>query len=90
MLRPLTRLLARLPGACAMVVREILTHDAWIRATHPEPQRTTRLGLLLVLGIALLFTGISVADTMVMATSDRARDLSVLRLAGATRWQVCG
>ncbi len=25
---------------------------------------------------------------MVMATSDRARDLAVLRLAGATRWQV--
>jgi putative ABC transport system permease protein len=25
---------------------------------------------------------------MVMATSDRVRDLAVLRLAGATRWQV--
>uniref|UniRef100_UPI00387EC589 hypothetical protein n=1 Tax=Streptomyces coeruleorubidus TaxID=116188 RepID=UPI00387EC589 len=73
-----------------MVVREILTRDAWFRSTHPEPQRTTRLGLLLVLGTALLYTGIAVADTMVMATSDLARDLSVLRLAGATRWQVCG
>ncbi|MFH8494018.1 FtsX-like permease family protein [Streptomyces coeruleorubidus] len=67
---------------------QVLTRDAWIRATHPETNRTTRLGLLLVLGIALLYTGISVANTMVMATSDRARDLAVLRLAGATRWQV--
>ncbi|MEU0248138.1 FtsX-like permease family protein [Streptomyces sp. NPDC006235] len=67
---------------------QVLTRDAWIRATHPETNRTTRLGLLLVLGIALLYTGISVANTMVMATSDRMRDLAVLRLAGATRWQV--
>lgn len=43
---------------------------------------------LLVLGIALLCTGISLANTMVMAASDRVRDLAVLRLAGATRRQV--
>lgn len=66
----------------------VLTRDAWIRATHPETNRTTRLGLFLVLGIALLYTGISVVNTTVMAASDRARDLAVLRLAGATRWQV--
>ena len=46
------------------------------------------MGFLLVLGIALLYTGISLANTMVMATSDRVRELAVLRLAGATRWQV--
>nr|WP_202458384.1 FtsX-like permease family protein [Streptomyces sp. SID5464] len=67
---------------------QVLTRAEWIRATRPEAHRTTRLGLLLVLGIALLYTGISVANTMVMATSDRARDLAALRLAGATRWQV--
>ncbi len=67
---------------------QVLTRQEWLRATHPDTNRTTRLGLLLVLGIALLYTGISVANTMVMATSDRIRDLAVLRLAGATRWQV--
>ncbi|KJK40291.1 ABC transporter permease [Streptomyces variegatus] len=67
---------------------QVLTRDAWLRATHPETNRTTRLGLLLVLGIALLYTGISVANTTVMAASDRVRDLAVLRLAGATRGQV--
>ncbi|MBB6415995.1 ABC transporter permease [Streptomyces sp. AK010] len=84
------------PGPVATALRraigthggEVLTRDAWIRATHPETNRTTRLGLLLVLGIALLYTGISVADTTVMAAADRARDLAVLRLAGATRWQM--
>ncbi|MEU9453916.1 ABC transporter permease [Streptomyces sp. NPDC048277] len=66
----------------------VLSKDRWVRAGHPEANRTTRTGFLLVLGIALLYTGISVAGTMVMATSDRVRDLAVLRLAGATRWQV--
>ncbi|MFD5156563.1 ABC transporter permease [Streptomyces hawaiiensis] len=84
------------PHAVAPALREaiaagggqVLTRDAWLRATHPETNRTTRLGLLLVLGIALLYTGISVANTTVMAASDRVRDLAVLRLAGATRGQV--
>ncbi|PKT70444.1 ABC transporter permease, partial [Streptomyces populi] len=67
---------------------EVLTGDAWVRAAYPETDRTTRAGFFLVLGIALLYTGISLAGTMVMATSDRVRELAVLRLAGATRWQV--
>lgn len=67
---------------------EVLTRDAWVRATYPETNRTTRMGFFLVLGIALLYTGISLANTMVMATSDRVRELAVLRLAGATGWQV--
>ncbi|MFC8422471.1 FtsX-like permease family protein [Streptomyces sp. NPDC057236] len=66
----------------------VLTSEQWLSATGPGTERTTRYGLLLVLGIALLYTGISLVGTMVMATSDRARDLAVLRLAGATRWQV--
>ncbi|MFF7544031.1 FtsX-like permease family protein [Streptomyces canus] len=66
----------------------VLTKDQWARASYPETSRTTRYGFMLVLGIALLYTGISLANTMVMATSDRVRDLAVLRLAGATQWQV--
>jgi putative ABC transport system permease protein len=82
------------PEAVATALRasagpaRVLTRDAWLRASHPGTQRTTRLGLLLVLGIALLYTGVSVAATTVMGRSDRVRDLAVLRLAGATRWQV--
>ncbi|MFF6808521.1 ABC transporter permease [Streptomyces sp. NPDC012403] len=67
---------------------QVRAGDRWAAASAPGSERTTRYGLLLVLGIALLYTGISLANTMVMATSDRVRDLAVLRLAGATRWQV--
>ncbi|MEU5594196.1 ABC transporter permease [Streptomyces sp. NPDC020298] len=65
----------------------VLTKEQWLRATYPGTDRTTRLGLLLVLGIALLCTAVSVANTAVMATTDRRHDLAVLRLTGATRAQ---
>ncbi|GAA1291742.1 hypothetical protein GCM10009579_66040 [Streptomyces javensis] len=66
----------------------VLTKEQWVAASYPDTKDTTRIGLLLVLDIALLYTGISLANTMVMATSDRVRDLTVLRLAGATTGQL--
>ena len=68
---------------------EILTKSQWVQSSYPETNRTTRLGILLVLGIALLYTAISLTNTMIMATSDRprTRDLASLRLAGATKGQ---
>jgi putative ABC transport system permease protein len=56
---------------------------------RPDPNQTdSALTHAHQKGIALLYTGIALANTMVMATSDQVRDLAVLRLAGATRWQV--
>jgi putative ABC transport system permease protein len=79
---------ARLRAAVRTSGGHVLTKEQWVQASYPETNGTTRMGFLLVLGIALLYTSISLANTMVMATSDRVRDLAVLRLAGATRWQV--
>ncbi|MGW4230364.1 ABC transporter permease [Streptomyces sp. NPDC004980] len=67
---------------------EILTKDAWLTAQQPRTGGNTRAGLLLILGIALLYTGIALANTLVMATSDRVRELAALRLTGATKQQV--
>ncbi|WP_328440190.1 ABC transporter permease [Streptomyces sp. NBC_00444] len=72
---------------------DVVTSDEWLRTAFPttgltDTDGTTRLGILLVLGIALLYTGISLANTQIMAASDRARELTALRLAGATRTQV--
>ncbi|MFE4691025.1 FtsX-like permease family protein [Streptomyces sp. NPDC056749] len=66
----------------------VMTRDAWLDAHDPRTGGNTRAGLLLILGIALLYTGIALANTLVMATSDRVRDLAVLRLTGATKTQV--
>ncbi|MEV7582452.1 ABC transporter permease [Streptomyces erythrochromogenes] len=66
----------------------LLTKEQWVADSSPRTGRTTRTGFLLVLGIALLYTGIALANTLVTATSDRTREFALLRLAGATRGQV--
>ncbi|MCM2420093.1 FtsX-like permease family protein [Streptomyces sp. RKAG293] len=66
----------------------VLSKEQWLAASYPATSRQTRIGILLVLGIALLYSGIALANTLVMATADRVRDLAVLRLAGATMGQV--
>ncbi|WP_329368007.1 ABC transporter permease [Streptomyces sp. NBC_00669] len=66
----------------------VRTADRWMSARYPRTGRQTLTGFWLVLGIALLYTGIALANTTVMATADRFRDLAALRLAGATVRQV--
>ncbi|MFJ8882617.1 FtsX-like permease family protein [Streptomyces sp. NPDC102402] len=66
----------------------VMTREAWVAAHQPRTGGNTRVGLLLILGIALLYTGIALANTLVMATSDRVRELAALRLTGATKPQV--
>lgn len=91
-----SRLEVKAPASAAAAVREAAarygatarTTEEWLTATHPRTNRFTVLGYVLVLGIALLYTAIALANTLLMATSDRAGDLRLLRLAGATRGQV--
>ncbi|MEU9306749.1 FtsX-like permease family protein [Streptomyces sp. NPDC048256] len=66
----------------------VTSRTQWVRAALPQTNRTTRLGMLLVLGIALLYTGISVANTLAMAAAERRADLTALRRAGATSGQI--
>ncbi|MEU9357242.1 FtsX-like permease family protein [Streptomyces sp. NPDC048301] len=67
---------------------QLLTGDRWVEAHYPRSSENTRLGLWMILGIALVYTGIALANTLMMATSDRVRDLASLRLTGATKGQV--
>ncbi|UUU24053.1 ABC transporter permease [Streptomyces sp. DSM 40750] len=64
--------------------------EEWLAANRPGTKAHTRLGFLVVLGIALVYAGISLAGTLLMATSARGAELRSLRLAGATRGQVLG
>jgi putative ABC transport system permease protein len=74
--------------AAKAVGGQVFSREQWVRAHAPGTARTTRLGLALVLGIALLYTGIALANTLAMAAADRTHDLTALRLAGATRGQL--
>ncbi|MFB6840852.1 FtsX-like permease family protein [Streptomyces sp. NPDC056361] len=66
----------------------VRTADAWAAARHATNTPQNRLGMILVLGIALLYTVIGLANTLLMATSVRGPELASLRLAGATRAQI--
>jgi len=67
---------------------QVVGVDEYVSAGAAELERVNRVALLAVLGMALLYTGIAIANTLVMATADRTRDLAVLRLSGATPGQV--
>ncbi|MPY52124.1 FtsX-like permease family protein [Streptomyces sp. K1PN6] len=69
---------------------EVRSAAEWLAATRPGTGAQTRLGLFVVLGIALVYAGIALAGTLLMATSARDAELRALRLAGATRGQVLG
>ncbi|MFF7448461.1 MULTISPECIES: FtsX-like permease family protein [unclassified Streptomyces] len=84
---------ARLREAVRSTDATVRTREAWLRDAYPTggfsgTDERTRLGVLLVLGIALLYTAISLANTLLMATADREREFASLRLAGATTGQV--
>ncbi|MFF3845673.1 FtsX-like permease family protein [Streptomyces sp. NPDC002328] len=75
-------------GLRAVAGADVWSRARWVAAAEPRTDGTTRLGLFLVLGIALLYTGLSLANTLAMDAAGRARDLAALRLAGATAGQV--
>ncbi|WP_434091515.1 FtsX-like permease family protein [Streptomyces anulatus] len=79
---------AALRSAGAATGTRVTTRAEWLAANGPGTNDQTRTGLRMILGIALLCTATALANTLVMATSDRVRDLAVLRLAGATAPQV--
>jgi putative ABC transport system permease protein len=83
-----TRLEIRDPGPSLAGIG--LTRDRWLADQAPTGGRQTRVGFLVVLGIALLYTAIALANTLMMATTDRIPEFTALRLTGATRAQVLG
>ncbi|AZK94534.1 FtsX-like permease family protein [Streptomyces tsukubensis] len=74
----LRRTAAAIPGT------EVRSRTEWVAAARPEPDRRTLAGYAVVLGIALLYTAISLANTLLMAAPEQTRELALLRLTGAT------
>jgi putative ABC transport system permease protein len=61
---------------------------AYLSASDAQSSRDNNLVLIAVLGLALVYTGIAIANTLVMATASRNRELAALRLSGASPGQV--
>jgi putative ABC transport system permease protein len=62
--------------------------DEYLSAANSEQGRANRMASVVLLGLALVYTVIAIANTLVMATRDRAGEFATVRLAGATRRQV--
>jgi putative ABC transport system permease protein len=60
----------------------------YLSASDAQTNRLNQMVLLAVLGMALAYTGIAIANTLIMATGSRTRELATLRLSGATPAQV--
>jgi putative ABC transport system permease protein len=60
----------------------------YLAAGQSENDRVSRMAMLILLGLALLYTAVGIANTLVMTIGDRRTELAVLRLSGATRGQV--
>jgi putative ABC transport system permease protein len=66
----------------------LLPSSDYLSTVDDEQNRTNNLAMTAVLGLALLYTVIAIANTLVMATGERGRELATLRLAGATPRQL--
>lgn len=77
----------RAAGGPGVVVLPVAKFRAAVKA---DQQKQKRLASLTIAGIAVAYSLLAVANTLVMAAAGRRRELAVLKLAGATRRQVLG
>jgi len=80
--------LAAVRAAAAAGGGTVIGTAGYLSAGDAATSRLNQMVLLAVLGMSLAYTAIAIANTMVMATASRARELATLRLSGATRAQV--
>jgi putative ABC transport system permease protein len=67
---------------------QVVPQARWAAAIDAAQSAHSWMNATTVLLIALVYTCLSIVNTLVMATAARARELAMLRLGGATRRQV--
>ncbi|SHN25883.1 FtsX-like permease family protein [Cryptosporangium aurantiacum] len=63
---------------------DVIDRVAYADARSAEANEGNQLALIALLGVALLYTGLAIVNTLLMATFDRRQELALLRLSGAT------
>ncbi|MFJ6619384.1 FtsX-like permease family protein [Kitasatospora sp. NPDC091335] len=76
------------PAALAPLGAQALSSAEYASRTDSEDDALVRIFLVILIGMSLGYTCLAVANTLLMATAQRAPDFAVLRLSGATRRQV--
>ncbi len=80
------------PGADPASVRKALTgngfeaieREEWFARVERAQAEGLRIGLTAILAMAGLYAAIAIVNTLIMAVRERAQDLALMRLAGAT------
>ncbi|TCC37423.1 ABC transporter permease [Kribbella capetownensis] len=67
---------------------QVVPIGVYLDAVRGEQQQETRQAIAVILGIALVYSFIAVANTVVIAASGRRHEIVALSLAGATRRQI--
>jgi putative ABC transport system permease protein len=75
------------PAVPAVGVRALTTR-AYVQIGIDDEDRLIRLFLAVLIGLTAGYTGLAVANTLLMATAARRREFGALRLAGAGTGQV--
>lgn len=79
---------AALQETLAPLAAEVQTATEYREAGLESEEQLFRLFMIIVLILAIGYTGLAIANTMMMATADRARDFTGLRLTGALPGQI--
>ncbi|MEV7978459.1 FtsX-like permease family protein [Streptomyces sp. NPDC086519] len=66
----------------------VLTYSAYLEAQRAHAAEQTDNAAVIILGIALAYALIAVANTLIMAMAGRRREFALLGLAGAVRGQI--
>jgi putative ABC transport system permease protein len=67
---------------------EVVTTEEWIRRFADEEQRTSIDIMVVLLGMAMLYTVIAIINAVVISASDRRNEFAAARVTGLTRGQV--
>ncbi|HEX3513940.1 MAG TPA: ABC transporter permease, partial [Trebonia sp.] len=62
--------------------------SAWSAAVNDQQAKQNQVGLELLLGIAIAYSAIGIASTLLMSASGRRSELALLHKTGATRRQI--
>ena len=84
----LGRTLAALDSAVAGYGAQVRTPGQVTAQATDANEEASTAGMQMILAVSLLYAVIALANTLVMTSGDRRRELVLLRLAGATRGQV--
>ncbi|MFD7828448.1 FtsX-like permease family protein [Kitasatospora sp. NPDC059803] len=66
----------------------VVTYDAYLEAERAHAAQQTDNAAVIILGIALAYALIAVANTLIMAMAGRRREFALLALTGAVRGQI--